>query len=325
MPKRLLLIDQMGCFFHLLHHRSQHKAWDFICDLKRIVVDYKIDRVVMCGEAGKSKYRLNIFPEYKLKRAEARAKQKPEDIKRYEDFLSEDVPDLEMLCKMLDIPIVKAPKVEGDDLLAYFTKHLDLNEWNIVLMTPDADMLQCIKPGVVVGSYGKDLRASLDSRVPAKVWLNTQQFTEMYEMPPARWSQVKALGGCKSDAIPSPPGIGETFAIRLLQKYESLENIQKNLDSLEVDRLGKNAKESLRQNYDMVWRNLKLTELNYDAETELEIFGEGGVKIMQAAVEALNEPRQPDVHAFKEYCFEYGKTGIAEKADFWVQPFTGRF
>ena len=324
-PKRLLLIDQMGCFFHLLHHRSQHKAWDFISDIKRLIVDYKIDRVVMCGESGKSKYRLGIFPEYKLKRAEQRAKLKPEDIKRYEDFLKEDVPDLELLCSMVDIPIIKAPKVEGDDLLAYFTNHLDLDEWKIIMMTPDADMLQCIKPGVVVGSYGKDLRASLDTRVPAKIWLNTQQFQGIYEMPPTRWSQVKALGGCKSDAIPSPQGIGETFAIRLLQKYESLENIEANLETLSVPRLGTNALKSLQDNFDMVWRNLKITELNYGPEVELEIFGAQGLEIMQEAIADLSREREPKVHEFKEYLLEYGKIGVAEKADFWLQPFAGRF
>ena len=62
--------------------------------------------------------------------------------------------------------------------------------------------------------------------------MNEETFKENYGIEPKRIVDLKALMGDASDNIPGVFGIGEKTALTLLKKWQSLDNIYKNIDEI---------------------------------------------------------------------------------------------
>ena len=90
---------------------------------------------------------------------------------------------------------------------------------------------------------------------------NREKVKEVYGIEPKQLIEVKGLQGDASDNIPGVPGIGEKTALSLVQKYETIDNLYKKLESGEADVKGK-QKEKLEQNKDLAYLSRTLGEIN---------------------------------------------------------------
>lgn len=321
--KRILICDFANSFFTHFHFKDNDKAWRFITNLRGIIDQFKIDKVVYATEGGKSKYRLNILPTYKAGRALRREKDTPEEKARFERFKTEEMPEVMELSRMLGVTVAQVWGVEADDIVSYLVRHTDLENYQICLLSTDYDLMQLLRPGVVQCGYNKNMVVPLTNgeKLPPKMWVNSKVFEDQYEITPAQYAHVLALAGDVSDSVVSPKGLGEGLALKMVQKYGSISGVEENLKKLDIPRLPKKLKETLPLCYCMVHRNLLLVDLNHSPEVDEAIFGKDGMEKLDEIIQTFDEPGEVSKDEFREYCYEYGKLNVVDKLDYWVSPF----
>src|SRR5699024_12560280 len=79
---------------------------------------------------------------------------------------------------------------------------------------------------------------------------------------------MKALMGDSSDNIPGVPGIGEKTAVKLLKKYETLDNVYAHLDEIS----GKKLKENLTNYKDNDYLSQELATINLSTHTTIQLY-----------------------------------------------------
>jgi len=331
--KRVLVIDTLNCLFTLYHRQEAGKLWAFYEDLRRIATQFKVDRFLFTTEGG-SKYREELLPTYKSARKARKEQETPEEKARLKRFLEEDVEEILNFASMLDIQVLRWSGCEADDVIAYIANHIDLEKYQLMILSSDSDLNQLIRPGVVQAAYGKEMTMPMmnGNKIPAKVWLNYDTLCDQlkddsspYALKPADLAYVKALSGDTSDSIPSPEGVGTGTALKLMQKYGSLSALKEAIDrgdDIHVPRMTQKAKESLKRDFDIVLRNVKLVDLNHPAGVEAVLFGDKGIAYMEGALEALEYQHKPARKELEEELFMCGKVNIVEKLDTWLAPFT---
>lgn len=321
--KRILLIDSLNVLFTLYHRKSNGKVWKFYEDLRTIVYQFGVHRVLMAAEGGRSKYRLSIHPGYKEDRIKRREQEPQSEKDRLERFLKEEVADVYSVAEMLGIQIVKVQGAEADDVIARVVNALDYSEYQLMIMSSDTDLHQLLRSGVVQSSYGA-LLEYLDAgkKIPGSVWINSETFTKEKGVTPKQYALVKSLAGDTADSIPSPKGLGETTALRLIEKYGDLDTVESelknNFEGVVIPRFSVKVKQALLDEFHSIRRNRLLIELDHSPE---EVLGEDGVKYVSEVLDNLEQPVEHDVDKFTELCYECGQLDLVERMDFWLHPF----
>ena len=141
---------------------------------------------------------------------------------------------LEMM-EAFNIPVYSAQGYEADDVMGALSVQAAAAGIDTHLVTLDSDLIQLIRPGVIVymlRPYQRD-----------KVTYDEAAARERYGFPPRAMADFKALVGDMSDNIPKVPGVGDTSASRWLAQYPGIEAIYEHIEELEPKRL----RENLRQ------------------------------------------------------------------------------
>lgn len=234
--KRILLVDTLNSMFTLYHRQQPGKLWTFLSDLRGIVEQFKFDRVVLATEGGSSQYRLGLLPSYKSERRKRRDEAPPEEKAALKRFLEEDVKDFLDTAKLLDFLILQVKGAEADDLIGFYANNIDLDKYQLCVLSSDTDLHQLLRPGIVQASYGKDMIMPLqeNARIPAKVWLNSATFQEQHGIDPRQYTLVKSLSGDTSDSIPSPEGVGESYALGLIQLFGDLDGVEAQVNKMKL-------------------------------------------------------------------------------------------
>lgn len=322
----VLLVDAYNALFQLMHVKESNVFWRFTTDLKTIISDLNIGKVVMCCDAGKSKYRLAKYPEYKSDRQVARDKADPKEVARRAQFM-QDASDYLNSCGMFGIEVVKCPGVEADDIIAYFVQHTDLTKFRLAILSSDSDLFQLLRPNVVQRSYSEKMKFKpLKLDVPKKVWVNTTRFIDVYNMEPWQWAHVKSLSGDKGDSIYSPEGLGDMLAMAMVQKYGTIDSVfnAATEGTLDIPRLPHKVKVALAssEGQAMVRRNMELVNLLYTPETEADIF-DGWFDYLDSAIARFGEAPEVDTDLVKERMFQDGRVKLYHECDSWVKEFRG--
>jgi DNA polymerase I len=129
-----------------------------------------------------------------------------------------------------------------------------------LVVTGDSDLLQLVDDHVTAILPGAQRFG--DYRV-----FDRQAVIDRYGFGPERLAEYKALVGDKSDNIPGVPGIGDKTAKSLIEKFESLEELFENVDSVSPPR----ARNALAENVDLAYQCRELATIVRDAPVELEI------------------------------------------------------
>ena len=150
-------------------------------------------------------FRHQLDPNYKAQRQKT-----PEDI-------LDAVPQALQLAQALNIPALRIPGFEADDILGTLATLAAQNGLPCRLVTPDKDAAQLVDPNTTLVRPGqKDDLAQLDLPAVLAHWQLES---------PAQMIDYLALVGDASDNIPGIKGIGEKTAHTLLQQYHTLETI----------------------------------------------------------------------------------------------------
>ena len=95
-----------------------------------------------------------------------------------------------------------------------------------------------------------------------------QRFAEEYGFEPIKMIDLKSLMGDTSDNIPGVAGIGEKTALDLIQRFESLDNIYENIDTIDVK---DGVRKKLREGEEMARKSYYLATIVTDAPTDARI------------------------------------------------------
>ena len=144
-----------------------------------------------------------------------------------EEDLVGQLPKVKELLEAFEIPIFEAQGFEGEDVVASLqvqSSKLKVQNLETTIVTGDRDVLQLVDEKTKVYSPLKGLSNP--------IIYDAKEVFERYRIRPDQVVDYKALRGDPSDNIPGVPGVGEKTAVKLLQKYETLEEIFDHLNDL---------------------------------------------------------------------------------------------
>ncbi|ABP67573.1 DNA polymerase I [Caldicellulosiruptor saccharolyticus DSM 8903] len=176
------------------------------------------------------------------------------------DSLQIQIPYVREIISALNIPILEYEGYEADDVIGTLVNRLKNQNLEIVIITGDRDTLQLLDKNVIV----KIVTTRFDKTT--EDLYTVENVKEKYGVFAHQVVDYKALVGDASDNIPGVKGIGGKTAIKLLEEYQTLENIYQNL---------KNIKDSLREKLeagkDMAFLSKKLATIICDLPIEVTL------------------------------------------------------
>jgi len=133
------------------------------------------------------------------------------------------------LCKqlagLLGLSVFSSCKFEADDLIGTIAGKMRPKNFRMIFVSSDKDLAQLMEPSDIFWNYASDLQLRIGD-IKKKYGVHARQIRD--------WL---ALAGDSIDNIPGVPGIGNKTAARLLERYESLEGIYKNLAKIRESNL----------------------------------------------------------------------------------------
>ncbi len=192
-------------------------------------------------------FRHEMYPQYKANREKA-----PED-------LHAQVPLIEETLEKMHIGTIRRDGMEADDIMASLAEQCRREGRSCYIISGDKDLLQ------IVGDRIKVLR-------PDKGDYREIGLDDVREELGIRAEQVVdylSLIGDQADNVPGVKGIGPKTAVKLLAKYESLEEIYDKLDECT-----KSERKKLEEGRDLAFLSRSLIVLKSDLpiDSEEEIF-----------------------------------------------------
>ncbi len=155
---------------------------------------------VIFDHSGKT-FRNDFYPEYKAHRPEA-----PADLRPQFGLISQATRAFNVAC-------VEMENFEADDLIATYTRQAVEAGATVRIVTSDKDLMQLVKPGVMLLDTMKDKEIS-----DAEVF-------EKFGVTPDKVIEVQALAGDSVDNVPGVPGIGLKTGAELINLYGDVETL----------------------------------------------------------------------------------------------------
>ena len=201
------------------------------------------DRIFAAFDIKKKNFRHDIFPEYKGHR-------KPMD-----EELAVQLEPLKEILRLMGIAIVQKEGFEADDIIGTLTQTL-VGEKTVV--SGDKDLLQLIKDDTTV--YLTKVGVSQLDKNDIKV-LNEKGFRTVDE-----FVDYKGLRGDTSDNIPGVEGVGELTALKLIKEYGSIDNIYKNIETVDVSN---RVRENLKRCKEICYMSKQLATIVKDVSLDI--------------------------------------------------------
>ena len=176
------------------------------------LVNSDVDKVFVAFDAGKQTFRHKQFDDYKGGR-----KPMPEEFKM-------QIPYIKQYLDIMNIKHFECLDYEADDLVCAYADLANNEENEVYIVSGDKDLLQLAKGNITVCLTKKgitELEEYTESNFKEKMGFYS------YQVP-----DYKGLVGDSSDNLPGIKGIGEKTALKLLDQYNSLENIIENVNEL---------------------------------------------------------------------------------------------
>lgn len=170
------------------------------------------DNILVAFDKGKHTFRHDIVADYKAGRAHM-----PDEMRMQIAHLKE----------YLDIMNIKQFEIdlyEADDIIGTFSKMGLERGYHVDIYSSDKDLLQLISDDTTVHLTKTGMSELID--------YTPELFKEKYGINVNQFIDLKAMMGDKSDNLPGIVGVGEKSAVKLLNEYDTLENIIASKDSI---------------------------------------------------------------------------------------------
>jgi DNA polymerase-1 len=271
--KKLFLLDAYALIFRAYYAfiknprittygLNTNAIFGFTTTLLEVLEKYKPTHIAVCFDHKSENVRKQEFEFYKANRDET-----PEDIKRSEPFIRE-------IIDAFNIPILEKEGYEADDVIVTLAKKAEEAGFTTYMMTPDKDFGQAVTEKTMM------FRPARGGNAP-EVWGPEEICAKFGINRPEQVIDLLGLMGDSVDNIPGVPGVGAKTAAKLLQEFDSIENLYENTDKLK----GK-LKENVEENKESAFISKKLATIITDVPVE---FNEDSLILEDANKERLNQ------------------------------------
>ena len=219
----------------------------FVNTLEEVLNKEKPTHIGIAFDPAGPTFRHEIYSEYKAQREAT-----PEDIKLA-------VPIIKNIIKAYKIPILEVPGFEADDVIGTLAKQANKAKVETYMMTPDKDYAQLVDEYIYMyqPKYGNK-----DSEI-----LGPKEVRAKYKLKePKQVIDLLGLMGDSSDNIPGCPGVGIVTAQKLLDQFDSIENLIENKDKLKGA-----VKKRVEENIEQIELSKFLATIKTDVPIKLEL------------------------------------------------------
>ncbi len=255
--ERVFLIDGMALAYRaffafvknpLVNSKGENVSavYGFTTIMLNILDNEKPDYFAVVFDTPEPTFRHKLFKEYKAQRAAM-----PEE-------MIDSLPRIRQMLEILNIPILEKPGFEADDIMGTLAKRAEHEGLQTVLVTGDKDLMQLISPNTLL--YNPQKKGGKTE------WLDEKSVEEKVGIPPEKIIDYLALMGDSSDNIPGVPNIGPVSAAKLLNEYDTLDEVLKNADKI----ANKRVRQSLQENVGLARLSKELATIHCDVPLELE-------------------------------------------------------
>ncbi|MDN6162427.1 MAG: DNA polymerase I, partial [Atopostipes sp.] len=258
--KKLLLIDGHSIAFrafYALHsqlERMKNSAglhtnalYGFHNMLENVMNKEKPSHAMVAFDAGSTTFRNEFFEEYKGGRDSMPSE------------LSEQIPYLKEMLDAYSLKYYELENYEADDIIGTLSKKAEEEGFEVVIVTGDKDLTQLSTDHVRVDYTVKGV-SQLEGYTPEKV-------KELMGVWPDQVVDYLGLSGDPSDNIPGVTGVGDKTAIKLLEKYGSMEKVYENIDEMNQSK----RKENLIHEKETALLSQKLAQIDVDSPIEIKV------------------------------------------------------
>ncbi|HIJ78453.1 MAG: DNA polymerase I [Desulfobulbaceae bacterium] len=215
-----------------------HAIFGFTNILLRVIREKNPKYLGIAFDVKGPTFRHEIYNEYKANRPPM-----PDD-------LACQIPYIKEIVAAFNITCLEQSGYEADDILASAASTLSENQ-PVILVSGDKDLAQLVSDKITVWDPMRD------------VVMDRAGVKKKYNVDPEQLLNFFALVGDSSDNIPGVAGIGPKTAEKLINQFNTLENLYQSIDELTQKKL----KENLLTNKENAFLSRKLIALRQDLTT----------------------------------------------------------
>ncbi len=223
--------------------------------LRKLLSDEKPDYIAAVFDSPEKTFRHDSFADYKANRAEM-----PED-------LVSQLPYIIRVCETLQIPILRVPGFEADDIIGTLAYKVAEKGMQAVIVSNDKDLCQLVRDPNIVCMRQNSQNLKRKVPVPPIEYCDEAWVKNKFGVPPDKIIDLLGLMGDAIDNIPGAPGIGEKGALKLVLEFGSAEGAMANADKV----THKTYRESLQNNQDIIRQSLELATIHTTMDLDLDL------------------------------------------------------
>ncbi len=209
-PKTLYLVDGTAQLFRAYFALPPltnpdglptHAVYGFTTMLRKLMNDEKPTHLAVAFDLPGETFRHDRYSEYKANRPPT-----PED-------LNVQAPYAKEVCRAFRIPVLELGGYEADDLIATYARLAREQDFDVMVVASDKDLLQLVGDRVKVLNPVKD------------VVIDAEGTCESFGVAPELVADVLGLMGDSVDNIPGVPGVGQKTALAMVRQYGALDAV----------------------------------------------------------------------------------------------------
>ncbi len=190
--------------------------------LRRLILDYKPERMAVVFDAPGGSFRNQLYAEYKAHRPPM-----PDDLRA-------QIEPLHRIVEAMGLPLLVVSGVEADDVIGTLATRASEQGIHTLISTGDKDLAQLVDDRVTLINTMNNTLTDREG-VAAKFGVTPEQIIDYL-----------ALVGDSSDNIPGVPKCGPKTAAKWLASYQDLDQLMARADEIK-GKVGENLRASLEQ------------------------------------------------------------------------------
>jgi DNA polymerase-1 len=237
----IILIDGMYLLFSSFYVNRNMRTlkgeptgaiYGFVTRVEALIRDFQPQRLGVAFDSKEKTFRHHMYEPYKAKRLAP-----PEE-------LIQQIPLVKEYLDLRGVHMFESPGFEADDIIATCAKIESQKGNDVLIFTADKDLFQLV--GEHVSIYHPKLKEKLD----------VQGVKEHFGVSPQQIVDYLSLTGDSSDNIPGVPGIGEKTALKIIEKFGSLDHLLDNIEAVE-----EKIKQKIKDNLELLQISRQLVDL----------------------------------------------------------------
>src|SRR5260370_16246275 len=224
--ERVFLIDSMSHIFRAFYAPMANRAaplqtskgqvtqavFIFTNMLRKLLLDEKPKSIAAVFESKEKTFRHETFADYKANR-----QQMPDD-------LASQMPYIARLCEAYNIPMIRVPGFEADDVIGALAVQAAQKGLQAVIVSNDKDMCQLVRDPEIVCLRQNSQVIKRKEPVPPIEWCDEAWVEKKFGVPANKLVDLLGLMGDSIDNIPGAPGVGPKGAVHIIPDYGSTQN-----------------------------------------------------------------------------------------------------